>query len=295
MTPATRSSAITPTPPPHLLVDFANRPRLPDVEHAKDDEARDQVEPAARHERDGHRDSRRPRRRRCADRRRRRSMRPTPRRPSVPTAMTTKSARRTHHAPTCARPHAIGTASSVPQGRARRRRSRRRTTSPPASPTTAASRAQTRPASCHFFAFFATDAYTILHVGFEPAQAAHRLSGPQAAPSHRVERRASALERAARPRARAARDLPRRVRRRPPAPRGDDRTCRRPGSTCIASPRARRSSSAAAAGTCSSSSRCPARATPSGRAVRSATTSSAWISCTAPASSSSTWRAATSA
>ena len=29
-------------------------------------------------------------------------------------------------------------------------------------------------ASCHFFAFFATDAYNILHVGFDPAQAAKR-------------------------------------------------------------------------------------------------------------------------
>ena len=48
----------------------------------------------------------------------------------------------------------------------------------------------------------------------------------------------------------------------------------------------------ARAGTCSSSSRCPAPATASGRAARSATTSSAWTSCTAPASSSSTWRAA---
>ena len=130
-------------------------------------------------------------------------------------------------------------------------------------------------------------AYNVLHVGYDPARCPKRRTAWTLATR-------AALERAPRPRARAARDLPRRVRRRSAASRAH---AQRLGDRALHAPRRharRRAGSVARAATCSSSSRCPARATASGRAARFATTSSAWISCTAPASSSSTWRAAIS-
>src|ERR1700749_2125955 len=106
---------------------------------------------------------------------------------SVPTESTTKSASPNHHGPTCDRPHASATAVSVPECPGA-------TGTKPAPNEVATSVAHNggrrragdggesladtdTSASCHFFAFFATDAYTILHVGFDSAQAAapHRL------------------------------------------------------------------------------------------------------------------------
>ena len=246
---------MTPTPPPMVSSARADRPRLPHVEDAKDEEADDEVGPGARHQHHGGeiagdlvdddalivghagRLRPRPRRRRCRRRPRRKARARTP------------TARRAT-APTRARPR-----SACPSGRARPARSRRRTRSPPASPTGAGGRRRAGglPPSG---GDGESDEDAVMGRLRPPKTRGHcrshlprKCSRPHRAIFLRSSRRTptmsymsdtmipvlpklaaqdrldvqprAALERAPRSRARAARDLPRRVHRRPPAPRAD--------------------------------------------------------------------------